>query len=527
MEVLLLPVVGILGLYIINNRDDKKQHPPIPYSPTSLPESPNVVNSINQGNEKESFTTQVFTDKYFPQNNQQVPFAKTYHTNSFHDSVLDSKSGIGSQLNTKREQSPLFGQSNSTAWTNGMPLTTEYVQKRMSDIKSTKMTNVSPFPTIKESPQYISRESCPEKNIDELRGKNNVKSSEFGLYGHEGPAKSSQSVSGNIGVVQQNRTNRIFENSPSNYIPTSASVKKHTLYPLQIEKETSRDNPVEYFGSAVNSSHTSNSLNDIHYEPSKKQQLNPLPIMSMSATGKQDSFVDDYGRQHQPYCKKKLTGEHGNYLGALKGAIQHVMAPILDIIRPTRKDYMINNLQQYPRIQTSATKVYYYDPADKPSMTNRESTENSNYLPNKNNHQQGAYNIDETVGVNTIRAQTSSAYNGTAMASNAMTKPRNYEGEYAMGQLSNKKDSLSEWNANGGMGMGYNNSNTITRFKEDYRILNVQRTQQPQGMTNRGADVVHFGETRQKIENKQMNTDFSYVQDQLKKNPYALSITTY
>jgi hypothetical protein len=405
-----------------------------------------------------------------------------------------------------------------------MPSTAQYIQNRMSDIKSTKMTNVSPFESIKETPQYISRESCREKNIDELRGKNNVKSSEFGLYGYEGPAKSNQTNSGNIGVVQQNRTNRIFENSPANFIPTSAPVKKHTIYPVQIEKETSRSNPVEYFG-AVNSNNTLNNMNEVYYEPSKKQQLDPLPLMSVSATGKQDSFIDDYGRQHDPYCKKKLTGENGNYIGALKGAMQQAIAPILDIIRPTRKDYMINNLQQYPRIQTTGTKVYFYDPMDKPSITNRESTENSMYLLNKNNHQQGAYTIDETVGVNTIRAQTSMAYNGTAMASHALSKPRNYEGEYAMGQLSNKQDSLSAWNANGGMSMGYNNSNTITRHKEEH---NIQRTHQPQGMTNRGTDSIHIGhETRQKIENNHIKNDFSFVKDQLKDNPYALSITTY
>jgi hypothetical protein len=522
MEILLLPVVGILGLYIINNRDDKKQH-----SIHNQQQQQQHPENIESEPEKESFIAQVYTDKYFPQNNQQVSFAKTYHTNSFHDSVLDSKSGYGSQLNKKREQSPLFQQSNSSTWTNGMPSTTEYIQKRMSDIKSNKMTNVSPFPTIKESPQYISRESCPEKTVDELRGANNVKSSEFGLYGYEGPVKSNQTLSGNIGVVQQNRTNRIFENNPSNYIPTSSFIKKHTIYPMQVEKETSRSNETDYFGSANSNSNQSSVNNqDMYYEPSKKKSLQSFPLMPISATGKQDLFVTDFGRQDQPNCKKKLTGETGNYLGVMKGAIAHVMAPILDIIKPTRKDYMINNLQQYPRIQTSDTKVYYYDPTNKPDMTNRESTENSMYLLNKNNHLQGAYIIDENVGVNTIRSETSSDYNGTAMASNAMTKPRNYNAEYASGQLSNKKDSISEWNANGGMSMGYNNSNTVTRHKEEHRILNVQRTQQPQTMTNRGNDVDHIGEIRQKIdkvENKEIQHDFSYIQEQLKTNEYALS----
>jgi hypothetical protein len=108
--------------------------------------------------------------------------------------------------------------------------------------------------------------------------------------------------------------------------------------------------------------------------------LDTLPLMPASATGRQLGYEDDYGRDAINSHNEKKKQVQNDYYGAIKGAVSHMVSPIIDTLRPSRKQYMIDSMTSYPRIHSAVPASYVYDPDDTPLTTNRESVENSLFL---------------------------------------------------------------------------------------------------------------------------------------------------
>lgn len=531
MEVLLLPFIGIVGLYVINNRDEKKQNNNHSQSP-SLQSPPLQSPSLQSPPAPQQPYQTQYQKSYQMNNNQEAfsmtnaPYSKSCNVNTHHDGILDYQIGTGSQYVAKSEHSPLFASSDSVKWQNGTPSSSDFMQSRMHAIKSTKMTNVVPFKSTKVGPGYYddneTREKWRDKTVNELRTKNNAKSSEFGLYGYEGPAKHTVTYQGDIGKVEKHRPDTFFENDTSNMIPGIGSIKKETSRPITVDRPTNRNNTsTEYFGSM--GSNINGTTQTGYYEPSKKMELNSLPLMPVSATGKQNVFENDYGRYSiNSHQEKKLYGKNENYFGAVTGTVKHFITPILDILRPTRKDYMIDNMKSYPRIQPAIANSYVYDPRDAPPTTNRESMENSLFHLQVNAPKSGAYEVQNITNPNTIRSETSAQYSGGAN-SNSVAHPRLYDGEYATGTLTHRQDSISDWVASGSMKMGYNNSTTETRFRNE-NLIHHDSSNRPQiqAVANQPLDRANIGQIRESRKIVAPNSDNSYLLDQLADNPFNL-----
>ena len=329
METLVLPLVGIIGLYVINTRDKYKQKQ---VDNENEKEKVRIEREREKERERESLTKEsekwnrtednkegfsAYTDSYFRPNEDNMVLynSKSSNINHYHDGILDANMGSGSQYISKSEQAPLFERENSVQWTYGMPSTTDYMQSRQMEIKSSKMTNVAPFQSIQVTPgnysDNISRDRWKDKTVDELRTTNNSKASEYGLYGYEGPAKHGNAQAAPIGKMEKNRVDRVFEKDQIDVLPSMGQYKKETIRPLQIERYTNRTDTTQPYYGAIKSNHECrNSEVGQQFEPSKRMSLQALPLMPASATGRQHGYEDDYGRYSvNSHKEKKKAGK--------------------------------------------------------------------------------------------------------------------------------------------------------------------------------------------------------------------------
>jgi hypothetical protein len=103
-----------------------------------------------------------------------------------------------------------------------------------------------------------------------------------------------------------------------------------------------------------------------------------------NAVGRGFANDGDYGvKSNQTYMNNRSYGAGGSggtddsYFGAVKSGLGAVVAPILEIMRPSRKQNVIGNMRVYGDAKTAVPQTYLYDPNDAPAHTMRETTEES------------------------------------------------------------------------------------------------------------------------------------------------------
>mgnify|MGYP001436115907 CR=1 FL=1 len=78
------------------------------------------------------------------------------------------------------------------------------------------------------------------------------------------------------------------------------------------------------------------------YMPSKHIDLGSVPIAIASSVGKGGATDGDYGiKSTINYNNNRSANHQSDYFGAVGGAIGSVVAPLLDALRPSRKENTI------------------------------------------------------------------------------------------------------------------------------------------------------------------------------------------
>ena len=360
-----------------------------------------------------SLTGNYLESNQFKHNNM-VPFnggkikGRTYDVN-INESVLDNMIGSGSQTIKKIEQAPLFKPEENMQWAYGMPNQSDFYQSRVNP--AMKNNNVKPFDAIMVGPGldkgygingsngYNSgmeaRDKWLPKTVDQLRVDTNPKL-EYGLLGHEGPADSfikTAATTQMLGRVEKQRPDTFFINTQDRWLTTTGASKGETLRPIQ-EMGILRRNDIltEYMGpaGAVEVQATTAPQN---YEPSRRHEVAGGNINHSNAVGKgPSSDVDNFLRSHTNYENHRSTVKQPETIrSGFSGAIGAVIAPFMDILRPTRKDETINSVRVYGDVGTSSmVKGPVYNPQDTTPTTIKETTL---YSPsfNINNQKDGIY----------------------------------------------------------------------------------------------------------------------------------------
>jgi hypothetical protein len=496
---------------------------------------------------------------YFEHNNM-VPFfgskirSQPRPANSS-ESILDSYTGSGSQIVSKSEQSPLFSPDENINWAHGAPNMSEFYQSRVNP--SMKMANVKPFEEQRVAPGLglgyttggsdgfnagmMNREAWLPKTADDLRVATNPKSSGHLLYGHEGPALSAIKNIGTteqMGVFEKNRPDQSFAldersmNSPDGgrdigrLFITGGAEKGQTLHSIPIDRYVSRpETTTSYTGLAA--SQNPSTYVPGEYMPTHNQQFGAVPLGVVNAHSRSHATDADYGiKSKKAYPNNRTVNQQDGYFGLVGSSIGSVVAPLLDILRPSRKENVVGTLRPYQNPGTTVPQSYIFNPADRMPTTIRETTEISkNHLNVNANQRGGAYQVVDPLLVDTNRQETGNyQYTGNAGAGAGTREMTSYESGYNQRNNDIKSSTIQGYMVKGNMAM-MNGDITMRQKTRDESLKNTRSVAgtMPYQSPNISQMGRLAGNDNSLYSNIQLDRNTSEITDSLKQNPYVVS----
>ena len=491
--------------------------------------------------------------------NNMVPFfgAKVTGPNihsTATNSILDYSQGAGTQFNRKVEQAPLFNPQDNVQWTHGMPVQTDFVQSRQ--LPSTKISNVLPWQQEKVGPGLglgyttngeagfnsgmLDRQAWTDPTVDQLRVRTNPKIT-YNLDGHQGPATYKVDKPEKIGTIEKNRPNTDYSVGPERWFTTTGSILGQTLKSEEMVPENNRQSTnVQYYGATGNTSEAQASYMQGHYEPSTKPELRTNDINHVSASGHGVATDNDYGMKSYHILKNNRGSnceQPGGSVGGINGAFKAMMAPIIDVIRPSRKENVIGNINQAGNITAAVPKLPITNPNQSTKTTIKETTVDKvglNYL--NVSHvaiPEGAY---QSTGVQVKDQQRNLCESSTI---GNVGGPANMDGPMSVLAWENQHNNVNKthqnWPNPGGTSLYGSNQNIHIAKKEADRVntrLNGGDIVIPR--TNFNVDYVPsaitYGKINMPVEsNHQINADRMNpdILSAFKSNPYAQSLSSY
>lgn len=451
-----------------------------------------------EGQQYTSLSGNAVDSAYFKHNNMVPFFGSTLRTTqttaNSRESILDSMNGTGSQIFSKKEQSPLFSPHNDLQWAYGAPNTNDFYQSRVN--ASNKMSNVKPFQEERVAPGLglgyttegaggfnsgmAMRDTWVDRGVDELRVANKPKPGGIVMYGHEGPAHSFIPTSQNVttqGAYEKHGPATAFEMGADRLFTTTGVVKAPSLIPVKIDRDVSRpETSTQYIGVA---SGTDQTYMKGDFMQSSNNVLPAYPVGIANANGRQFSTTADYGINSQKsYPNNRTENKQNDYLGIVGGAIGAVVAPILEVVRPSRRENNVGNLRPYQNPSTQVTQSYIYNPADKPAATIRDTTQNSKQHLNFNaNVQQNGrgYAVTGNQAFDTNRATTDNfSYTGVSSAGAGSRNMTNYLANYNQRNNETKPNTLVGYMPHGSTNVFNNQINMTTPDFKENKLKNTR-----------------------------------------------------
>lgn len=432
-----------------------------------------------------SLTGEKVGSSYFEHNNM-VPY---FGSNSMADNrnantnegVLDNYVGSGSQNIEKREQAPLFAPNENQQYSHGAPNSNDFYQSRVNP--SLKMSNVKPFQEELVAPGLgngsdgfnsgmMNRETWMPKSVDELRVDNNPKSGGNLLYGYEGAAGSRvKNLAGrdHMGVMEKHRPEKTFEMGQDRLLTTTGLEKGQTLRSIPVEKFVNRpETTTSYVGAAGYSNE--NGYVQGEYMESKRHELGELPYGVANANGRQYANNADFGmKSKMAYPNNRSSNKQDDYFGMVSGSLGAAVAPLLDVLRPSRKENVVGTLRPYQNAGSNVPQSYIFNPNDKPGVTHRETTENSKFHLNVNKNQNGmGYLVSENQAFDTNRQETGDFfYAGNAGAGAGTRQTSSYIAEYNQRNNDIKSSTINGRLAPGNMKLVNNDMNIRNKDRHE------------------------------------------------------------
>tara|TARA_B110000483_G_scaffold243664_1_gene335097 strand:+ start:9683 stop:11521 length:1839 start_codon:yes stop_codon:yes gene_type:complete len=507
----------------------------------------NPPGSVGSGNQQQmSLTGEPIDNVNFTHNNM-TPFfgAKVKGATLSGDqaeSKLDNMQGGGSQHNRKVEVSPLFKPTTSMQHNNGAPNNSDFIQSRMNT--SLKQNNFQPFESQQVAPGldkgYNStggvgfntgmeaRDKWLPKTVDDLRVDNNPKVT-FDLNGHQGPANSHIKESGNIktqGKVEQYNPDTYYTVGKDRWFTTTGIQKAPSARSNEIVPDTNRiDTSTDYYGAQT--SQTNASYTKGEYKTPNRPVLKPNSVTNLSVVGQNNGSANDYGKKgYKTLPNNRSTTSHVENLGGINGMIGAVIAPLLDVMRPSRKENVIGNLRPIGNAGSSVAQNPIWNPEDKTRITNRETTEGATDGKYLNIGRQGAdgYTVNKHQPVNVQRDTTNREHIGNL-------GPSSYKGKTSYDAAYKQRNNVNKTyknHANQGGTQIFNQQANICIAKND-----TDRNNNRMWVPNLGTTTVPSKDTYGKI-NGPCYDNAKYNEQRLepnllnafKDNPFTHSLTS-
>jgi len=420
--------------------------------------------------------------------NNMVPFVGgkprgyTYDSN-IAESVLDNMIGSGSQTIKKIEQAPLFKPEANMQWAYGAPNNSDFYQSRVNP--GMNNNNVKPFDSVFVGPGldkgytvngtggYNSGMEARDKwlpyTVDQMRVATNPKL-EYELINHEGPANSiikTAATTQMIGRVEKQRPDTFFINTQDRWLTTTGAEKGETLRPIQEMGIVRRNDIKTDYAGPAGASDIKAGVAPENFEPSRRTQLPCMDIRPSNAIGRgPHTDKDKFLQSHTNYENHRSTVKQPDTLrSGFSGAIGAVIAPLMDILRPTRKDETINNVRIYGEATSAVPSSYVINPNDTTATTVKETTL---YSPsfNINNQKEGIYVNNYSSPDLTQRDTTSCQYYTAAGGAATGYGDMNYDAAYRQHNNDIKSQTIANRPNQGGTQI-FNQQMHLSNIKSD------------------------------------------------------------
>ena len=477
--------------------------------------------------------------------NNMVPFyggkikGNVYDMN-LAETILDNMSGTGTQMIKKIEQAPLFKPEENINWAFGAPNNSDFYQSRVNP--GMKINNVKPFDSEYVAPGlgqgYTSqgsggfnsgmeaRNSWLPKTVDELRVDTNPRV-EYELANHEGPANSYVKNLGMIGRVEKNLPDTFFINTQDRWLTTTGLEKGETLRPIQemgIVKREDCEN--EYVGPGNDSKKTG--YVPSAFEQSRRQPTETCDLGVASARG-QGPITNSEHSSYKNYNNNRSSVKPvDTFRSGFSGAIGAVVAPLMDVLRPSRKDELVNNIRVYGDGGSTVPSSYVINSHDKTATTVKETTL---YAPrgNINNQRDSNHYVNTHVPLDlTQRDTTSSSTMGFVGGLSTNEGMMIYDSNYA--QTNNEIKSQTIYNRpNQGGTQIFNQQMNVNTYRDDANRYD-DRLFTPSSIVPLPAGKEQIGKfnTPQMYDESKIGCDriSPDLLDAFRQNPYTHSLTT-
>ena len=471
------------------------------------------------------------------------------------ESRLDNMQGTGSQQFSKKEQAPMFQPQAGYQYAFGAPNMTDFMQSRVNP--AMRMANVKPWEEQQVAPGLNqgygtqgsngfnsgleARDQWLPKTVNELRVDNNPKLT-FSLDGHQGPGdayiKNSPSVQ-TQGKVEKYLPDKYFVSGPDRWMTTTGIEKAQTARGEIVLQDQSRlTTTAEYYGLS-GSSQAEASYAKGEFEEPKRPVLAVKDLPMASAVGMGLPTEADYGFQsYSSLPNNRKSTRHELPTGGLKSYVSAIMSPLMDVLRPSRKENVLHNMRIGGNAGTTVKNGQVYNPADRTRTTIREMTEGKlgydHLAINKQLTGGNAYLVAAQTPVALQRDTTNVNYTGVGGPSGAFNVPKSYEAEYQQRNNSNK---TSPNRPNQGGTQLFNNSYNIQIDKNE-ADRNNNRWWVPSAANTAGVtstpSVEQVGSTHvqspsftyddAKMNQERLNPD---ILNAFKSNPYTQSLSSW
>ena len=475
--------------------------------------------------------------------NGSKPRGQEYNVNTA-ETILDNYSGSGSQVIKKIEQAPLFKPQENVQWAYGAPNMSEFYQSRVNPAMRNNM--VKPFESIRVGPGldkgYNSsgsggfnsgmeaRDQWLPKTVDELRVATNPKE-EYSLVDHQGPAQAQIKNVGILGKTEKYRPDTFFINTQDRWLTTTGAEKASRIVADEVLKDSSRTETTKEFYGTPNAILKTASYVPKHSEPSKRQQLDTHDVAHSNATGRGPHIDgEEFMRSHTNYTNNRCINQQPETFGSgFSKALGAVIAPIMDVLKPVRKQEYSANIRVYGNAAGEVPGNYVIKDGDAPGPTIKETTlyQPNTYIGNQNKN--AAYLVNEHQPVANQRDTTGECkefkpMGGAGSKYGAMA----YDAAYRQTNNETKEKSVKGRQPNGNTSMFNPNINvTISKMETD---RNNNRLWAPSATVHQGPSVQTYGRMNQP---QYINADPSLANrldggllEAFKANPYTHSLSS-
>ncbi len=540
---------------IMNNKEliDNVQEYPNPNKATDKYFNQNVYQQKERGGVPISNNIQQFFSltgdymdtKMFKHNNM-VPFnggkprGQIYNNNNA-ETILDNYVGSGSQTIKKIEQAPLFKPQENVQWTYGMPDMSDFYQSRQNPVNRNNM--VKPFESIRVGPGLDkgysadgshgfnagmeARDKWLPKTVDELRIATNPKQ-EYDLNGLQGPAQSQIKNIGIEGKMEKYRPDTFFINSQDRWLTTTGAEKAGRVVAEEVQKTSNRNETTTFQHGTPNAILKTASYVPTKHEQTKRTQLEGFDVgpSSASRTGPlQDQSHNNHHNSHTNYTNNRVINQQPQTFGSgFASAIGAVIAPVMDILKPSRKEEYSCNMRVYGNTTGEVPGNYVLTPGDIPNTTIKETTlyQPNGYIGNQSND---AYLITDQ---QPITNQRDTVCHNQFMGMSSKHGNMQYDSAYRQTNNETKEKSVVA-RTNQGNAKHFNSQINVTMSKLDADREN-NRLWAPQAIIHNGPSVQTYGKVSQvpQYYNECQGCDRinPEILDSIKNNPYVFSFNS-